>query len=341
MKEYLISAIDQILDDYDVIPQNRECYLSSSVVGMLADGKLIADPEAVDNANLNTMKNVTQIYLVPLNEYNDCMGMNETLDEGEVLVHCVRRSYDEPEIVLADGTVLTVKKQVDAMMGSGNAAMDILPSLFLVVNDLEAISASINSEFTNIDYFCRPELHYGFDTALEAKEEIRLAEEIRTYMGELNQAGEGGIDSYGVECREAERDDFYGTYGGIFYLGVILSIVFIFATVLIIYYKQVTEGYEDESRFSIMQKVGMTKKDIRRSINSQMLTVFFLPLAAAVLHLSFAFPMVQKLLALFNLRNISLMIFIMAISILVFAIFYGIIYKVTSNAYYSIVSGKQ
>ena len=338
MKEHLIASIDQILDDYDVIPQKKECYLSSGIVGMLNDGRLIANPEAVNGANVSTMKNVTQIYLIPLNEYNDCMGANETLGEGEVLIYCIRRSYDDPEIVLADGTVLTVKKQVDAMMGSGDAAMDIIPSVFIVTNDLEAVSDSINSEFTNINYFCRTELYYGFDTESEAEEEIRLAKEI---VERLNDTEEGSFYSYSVECREAEREDFYGTYGGIFYLGVILSIVFIFATVLIIYYKQVTEGYQDERRFSIMQKVGMTKKDIRRSINSQMMTVFFLPLAAAVLHLSFAFPMVQKLLALFNLRNVSLMILIMGISVLVFGIFYGIIYRVTSNAYYSIVSGKQ
>lgn len=340
-EEHLLAEIDQILDDNDVTPQNEECYLSSSIVGMLGDGKFIANPEIVNTANVDTMEKVTQIYFVPLSEYNECMDTKETLGEGEVLIHCVRRSYDDPEIHLADGTVLTVKKQVDAMMGSGDAAMDIIPSVFVVVNDLEAISDSINSEFTNEDYYCRPELHYGFDTGLEAEEEIRLAEEIRTHVRELDVTGEGGFYSYGVECREAEREDFYGTYGGIFYLGVILSIVFILATVLIIYYKQVTEGYEDESRFAIMQKVGMTKEDIRKNINSQMLTVFFLPLAAAVLHLSFAFPMVQKLLALFNLRNVSLMILIMAISVLVFGVFYGIIYKVTSNAYYSIVSGKQ
>ena len=117
--------------------------------------------------------------------------------------------------------------------------------------------------------------------------------------------------------------------------------MFVLATVLIIYYKQVTEGYEDESRFAIMQKVGMTKKDIRKSINSQMFMVFFLPLAAAIMHLCFAFPMVQKLLAMFNFRNVSLMIMTMMICVLVFGIFYGIIYKVTSNAYYAIVSGKQ
>lgn len=340
-KEDILTEIERILNERNVTSQNEECYLSLSVVGMLADGKLIANPETVNGADVKTMEKVTQVYFVPLNEYNDCMGTKETLGEGEVLIHCIRRSYDDPEIRLSDGTVLTIKKQVDEIMGSGDAAMDIIPSTFVVVNDLESISDIINSEFADTSYSCRPELHYGFDTELEAEKEIRLAEEIRTCMSELNAADEGGFYSYGVECREAEREDFYGTYGGIFYLGVILSIVFILAAVLIIYYKQVTEGYEDEGRFAIMQKVGMTKKDIRKSINSQMLTVFFLPLAFAVLHLSFAFPMVQKLLALFNLRNTSLMILIMGIAVFVFGIFYGVIYKVTSNAYYSIVSGKQ
>lgn len=85
----------------------------------------------------------------------------------------------------------------------------------------------------------------------------------------------------------------------------------------------------------------MTKKDIRKSINAQMLMVFSLPLVAAMLHVGFAFPMVQKLLALFNLRNVTLMVMVLVISVLLFGIFYGVIYKVTSNAYYSIVSGKE
>ena len=146
---HLLAEIDQILDDNDVTPQNKECYLSSSIVGMLGNGKLIANPEIVNTANVDTMEKVTQVYFVLLSEYNECMDTKETLGEGEVLIHCVRRSYDDPEIHLADGTVLTVKKQVDAMMGSGDAAMDIIPSVFVVVNDLEAISDSINSEFTN------------------------------------------------------------------------------------------------------------------------------------------------------------------------------------------------
>lgn len=340
-EERLLEEVNQILNEHEITPQNAECYLSAGIAGKLAYGQLIANPETINSINSDTMENVAQIYFVPLDEYNMCMGTGETLEKGEVLLHCVRRSYEDPEIRLADGTVLTVKKHVDEMMGSGDAAMSIIPSVFVVVNDMEGIMASINSEFHEAEDYCRPKLYYGFDTELDSEEEVMLAEEIRARVRELDYTGDGGFYSYNVECREAERADFYGTFGGIFYLGIILSIVFLLATVLIIYYKQVTEGYEDESRFAIMQKVGMTKKDIRRSINAQMRMVFFLPIAAAVLHLSFAFPMVQKILALFNLRNLSLMVWTMVITVLVFCIFYGIIYKVTSNAYYSIVSGKQ
>ena len=108
---------------------------------------------------------------------------------------------------------------------------------------------------------------------------------------------------------------------------------------LIIYYKQLSEGYEDAARFEIMQKVGMTKRDIRASVNSQLLTVFFLPLLFAGLHLTFAFPFISRMLTLFNLNNTSPLIITTALSFLVFAVLYAAVYKITSSAYYKIVSG--
>ena len=142
-----------------------------------------------------------------------------------------------------------------------------------------------------------------------------------------------------VESSAQNRMDFYALYGGLFGLGIILSIVFIFAAVLIIYYKQISEGYEDQSRFEIMQKVGMTKKEIRKSINSQLLTVFFLPLILAGMHLAFSAPIIKKLLLIFNLTNLNLFIATILISFAAFTLFYMIVYKITSNAYYRIVSG--
>ena len=107
---------------------------------------------------------------------------------------------------------------------------------------------------------------------------------------------------------------------------------------LFIYYKQTSEGYEDQSRFEIMQKVGMTKKEIRKSINSQLLTVFFLPLIIAFIHLVFAFPIICRLLLTVSINNVVLFAITTVSSFIVFAVFYMIIYKITSNSYYRIVS---
>jgi putative ABC transport system permease protein len=119
----------------------------------------------------------------------------------------------------------------------------------------------------------------------------------------------------------------------------LLSVVFIFAAVLIIYYKQISEGYEDQSRFEIMQKVGMTNEEIRRSINSQVLTVFFMPLLMAGLHLAFAFPLIWKILQFFNINNLPLLIGVNVGCFCAFGLCYGLVYRVTSNVYYGIVSG--
>ena len=108
--------------------------------------------------------------------------------------------------------------------------------------------------------------------------------------------------------------------------------------VLIIYYKQISEGYEDQSRFAIMQKVGMTKENIKKSINSQMLTVFLIPIAFACIHLATVLPIVHKLLLLFGHNNIPLLLITAGVCVLICGLFYGLTYKFTSNAYYKIVS---
>lgn len=340
---YFIQQVDAVLESYGVTPQNVEQYVSTSVAGLLKDGELIVDRRLVNSADTQTMDDVAQIYLIPLSSYNRCMGTQETLEENEVLLHCVGRTYDAPTIELNDGTIWTVKKHVDRVMGSSDAAMDIIPSVFVITNDVLKAIDSFNTELDDISetYLCRLAVSYAFDVDMDAEKEIQLSDAVWDRIREMDMAGEGGFYSYDVECREAERTDFYGLFGGLFFLGIFLSVIFLIATVLIIYYKQVTEGYEDEARFGIMRKVGMTAKEIRKSIDSQMLTVFFLPLITAALHTSFAFPIVQKLLAMFNLRNTTLSMTVTGIAFLVFGVFYAIVYRATSNAYYSIVSGKK
>lgn len=338
-----LSRVDEVLEKYDVEPQNAEQILSSTVTGMLKDGKLILDRRLVNSADTETMDNVAQIILIPLSSYNRSFNEQETLGENEIIIQCLRRTYDDNSITLNDGTVWTVKKQIEDAISSGDASVSMIPSVFVITNDIDKAFDTFNSELDDIseEYSCRLELSYAFDADISNKEKIELGAALEDAVRDMQISGDGDFYSYSVDCKEKERSDYYGLFGGIFFLGIFLSIIFLAATVLIIYYKQVTEGYEDETRFGIMRKVGMTTRDIRKSINSQMLTVFFLPLITAALHVGFAFPMVQKLLIMFNLRNTMLSIIVTGTAIVVFGIFYAIVYRITSNAYYLIVSGRK
>ncbi len=219
--------------------------------------------------------------------------------------------------------------------------MTVVPTMAIFVNDLDKATQGMNDATHQHD--SEPVVNfswtYGFDTGLSEDEQIALSKDINSYLTDVSDDLKEDIHSTEVESREQNRLDFFGLYGGLFGLGIILSIVFIFAAVLIIYYKQISEGYEDQSRFEIMQKVGMTKNEIRKSINSQLLTVFFLPLIFAGMHLAFAAPIIKKLLLMFNITNLNLFIVTVVISFAIFSLFYMIVYKITSSAYYRIVSG--
>ena len=128
-----------------------------------------------------------------------------------------------------------------------------------------------------------------------------------------------------------------GMYAGFLFIGIFLSTLFIMATILIMYYKQITEGYEDKDRFEIMQKVGLEQKDVKKAIHSQVLTVFFMPLCVAGIHVCFAYPLIEKLLHLLFVSNAMLFIKVTALCFVVFALIYILIYLFTSKVYYGIV----
>ena len=138
--------------------------------------------------------------------------------------------------------------------------------------------------------------------------------------------------------RQMSENSFYELYGSLLFIGIYMGILFVVATVLIIYYKQISEGYDDRERFQIMQKVGMSKKEVKYSIKNQVLSVFFLPLITAVIHVMVAFPVVMKLLALLNLANKTLFMLCTGVRIVAFAGFYAVVYGVTAREYYKIVN---
>ncbi len=335
--EMLKNGIFEELEARGVTPENGYFYRSASLYG-LAEGNTVE----VDAAKIKAADVMSSylFYFVPLTDYNAVMGTNETLSDGEVLLYSYRTGYSSDTISFNNGESFKIKKQIDAFTGSGDSAMDMLSSIMLVVPDLENSVKGIETLANfNGDQLMKTKWICNFDTGTEPEQQIALYHDLTDTLTDASFKEKLGYSSVYTSSQEFERSDFYAVFGSLFYLGIILSLVFVFADVLIIYYKQISEGYEDQARFEIMQKVGMTKREIRKSINSQLLTVFFLPLILAAVHLVFAFPIVRRLLLAFNLNNLPLFAATTAISVVVFAVFYAIVYRLTSNAYYKIVSG--
>ena len=140
-----------------------------------------------------------------------------------------------------------------------------------------------------------------------------------------------------VDTRFAAREDFYQIYGSIFFAGLFFVAVFAIATVLIIYYKQVTEGYEDKERFFIMQRVGMSDQEIKKAIHHQIILVFFLPLGLSLLHTAVAFPALCQVLTLFRLNDFHLFGMCTIITAVLFVLLYLFVYFLTAKTYYRIV----
>lgn len=300
-------------------------YRSTSLV-MVQDKNYFTDA----HDDLKSVKDICILNLIPLSEYNDTENKSVTLKEDEVLLYSYRGTMIDDTINILDNK-FKIKERIDNLTVDGIASAIVYNSYYIIVPDEKTIervyrsSAEADAGMSDLAYY------YAFDTDSNAEGEIALTNAINNKMKELS------IDGY-CDGSEASRESFFSVYGGLFFLGIFLGGLFIMATVLIIYYKQISEGYDDKGRFEIMQKVGMSKDEIKKSIGSQVLMVFFLPLITAVIHIAFAFKVIVKLLAALNLTNVTLFMFCTAGTIIVFALFYAAVYFVTSREYYRIVS---
>lgn len=282
---------------------------------------------------------LTEVVYIPLEDYNRLTGKQETLKKDEVLLCCTREgTYNYDTISIEGLEPMKVKSQVPEFVVNGGVSSVIMSAFYLVVPDLETLKmADAAQREIYEDRASRPYEYYGFDTNIVDEQQIAAVNSISEKISEITGKNSGSETAYSVSCIAYERAYFYGMYGGFFMLGIILGGTFIVAAVLLIYYKQITEGYEDCGRFEVMQKIGMTKKEIRKSINSQMMTVFFAPLLLAGLHLGFAFPFVYKLLMMFGLYDRFYLLKVTGICYLVFVLFYVVVYAITSRMYYRIV----
>lgn len=300
--------------------------------GVQKQGRILLDSESMEIDQQDKDSRLYRMMFVPLADYCRKTGTEQILEDGEALLFTTADDSDMPSTVTFDGDVVfRIAGKADGFAGEVRAQET--PVMLFVVPDVDAATEYLNFELNHSLFY---EWHLSFDTGLDREGDLEVGDCLGHTLAE--KTSDRAYLMYTMESREEVRVNFYSTYGGLFYLGIILSIVFLFAAVLIVYYKQISEGYEDHAKFDMMQKIGMTKREIRKSINSQLLTVFFLPLLLAAVHLAFAFPMIRRILTLFYLNNLLLFAGTTIISFLVFSLLYVLVYRMTSNAYYRIVS---
>lgn len=313
-------------------------FCAGELYGLLQDGKMILNVEAIQDFGVETYDHICTLYVVSLEDYNRLMHKQESLNQDEVIL-CSEQDYPWDTLTIDGLGTKKVKKTEEEFVKTENSVMQAVPAVYVITADVkEMLKPLANPDTNDVSVFWNA----GYNLTSEPEEQIAISRQLPDQLTQLPivRSKDGGA-MYSIDGREDARVDFYSMYSSLLFLGIILSIAFILATVLIIYYKQISEGYEDQMRFEIMQKVGMTKGDIRRNINSQMRTVFFLPLLFAGLHLGFAFPFVWKILRLLSLLNKTLLIWVTIGCFLVYSVFYILVYRITVGSYYKLVSGKK
>ena len=305
-------------------------------VGRLPDGSYTTENDLV---TLGTA--ITTIQVLTQDAYAAATGVSLGLEAGEVAF-----GGEENVLTIHWGALegagsfgrsdLTVAQHLEESLSADAAVSD---TSTLVVADTAAL----------MELYENQKEAYGEDSSwMEWQASFSVDatdEELRAVQQAYNQyvmddtvfAGTGKWWSCGWTLRCDVEADAYGLAGGFLFLGIFLGTIFLMATVLIIYYKQISEGYEDKARFEIMQKVGLSREEVRASIRSQVLMVFFLPIAVAAIHILFDFNMVEKLLTLFQVYNTTLTALCTLGTVLVFFLVYGAVYLLTARTYYKIV----
>lgn len=285
-----------------------------------------------ENISINIDK-MYLIYFFPIESYNMQTGSDVFLNNEEVLIYSPDNIDIKDEFLIKDMS-FNVKSIVENPGFTIQSSGSYMKLIYIFVSNEDIIS-SVHKQFGDYfgDYLNLSHV-IGFNVMGNEEKQTELVSIIReTLRGSEKYKNL----TFQIYSKAEEKFDFYALYGGLFFLGIFLGALFIMATVLIIYYKQISEGYEDKHRFYIMQQVGMSKAEVRKSIRSQVLTVFFLPLITSIIHIAFAFKMITKMLEVLNLTNVSLFVICTLATLIIFAIFYTVVYSLTARTYYRIV----
>lgn len=314
---------------------NNEIEYSYIVLAVLKNKNKFYVPENFNKMSMSDLNKCNNILMTSLDDYNSINSENETLNDDEILIYSRRKEYEYSTIQLFD-TKYSVKKKIKKPIDNGPFfSNNLTESIQIVVKNksiLDEMNNYLNENFKEeLEEESALKYLYGFDINGSEDSKKSLYNDIKKLLKESNFIGDS-------ECVQIQREGIKGLYGGMFFLGIFLGSIFTMATILIIYYKQISEGYEDKERFRIMQNVGMSHAEVKRSIHSQIMTVFFMPLIMAGIHVAFAFPIVKQILMMLNLTNTRLYIICTIVCFVAFTIIYAVIYSLTAKIYYHIVS---
>lgn len=313
----------------DVIPTGVINYRYTTIIGDFSGNSFSVDR----SEDANKYEANSQIAFIPVSDYNKILNTSIVLQENELLVYPQYAKYNESSLLIGD-MKFTITNKLDSFFDCMNFSENGVFTPIFVIDDvaytslIADVSKMINNNACTSGYF------FGYELNCSVEKQLSLLMEVSS---EINEGNTSPFSVY-FGNRTSSEKDYIDLFGGLLFFGVLFSVVFICATILIIYYKQVSEGHEDKTRFEIMQKIGMTKKEIRKSINSQMITIFSLPVLLATLNFLAVIPMIYRLSNLFAFYNLSLIVKIAFITSIIFMLLYVIVYKITSNTYFELVS---
>lgn len=272
------------------------------------------------------------------NSFKDKIG---NISKGEAVV-VLNKKYDKKDIKIF-GQSYKVNKSFEHTYDNDLYVLSTLNGLgYIILDNNESVQELYDVQEKMLgkgaNYYTN-KIRFDFKSG-NKKQKIaaykKVDNAVKRYFKD-NKNDKKEISSYWVESRQENEKNFYLLYGGLFFLGIFLGTMFLMVTVMIIFYKQITEGYDDRERYQILEKVGMSNREVKDTIKSQIRIVFVLPIFAAAIHVTAAFPMVYRLLQMLNLNNEKLFAGCLAVTIIVFAVIYYLVFKVTSRAYYRIV----
>lgn len=330
-------ALD-VTEEMGLTPENITSQRALVATGKVQNGDygIITDADSLK-------ANVLELTVYPLSVYEQATGETVTLADRELLYASFKTKETFSSMSFygsAPYRMIRAEKELPKRLLSADYR-SAWGCLVVFTNDAEAfrseITALVGEKSGEAMMMDRLALHFDLASEADTDTQEKLVKTLRSEAMKSTGKDFYGMSSLSVDTRALCRMDYLSLFGGLFFLGMVLGPLFSIAAVLIMYYKQICEGYEDAERFAVMRKVGLTDAEIRRSVNSQVLTVFFAPLLMAGLHMMFAMPMIRLILGAFGLHNDSLFYGIGIGCYVVFAVIYALMYLLTSRRYYRIV----